>query len=90
MEDYTDDYIKEKAKINYELIKVLTVLFIAISAGTIGILIDVDFKDGVPNISLIKFMLMSVGAVLIAILGLAISELFVDTNALLRILNKKK
>ncbi len=89
MKDYSNDYIKEKAKANYELIKVLTVIFVAIGAGTVGTIANVNYISGIPDITIPRFVLMVIGMLFTAILWIIIFQIFEDTDTLLKFLNRE-
>ena len=87
MAEYTVDYIKEKAKANYELIKILSLLSVTIGVATISLLREVDFSKGVDSAPLdVRFWIVS-GIIVVTGLIVIVAFLVVDTNALLRKLN---
>ena len=63
MDNYRIDYIKEKAKANYELIKIFSLLFIAIAVGTISELKTVVLSQEIDHISVVKAVLITGGFV---------------------------
>ena len=88
MAEYSVDYIKEKAKANYELIKILSLLTVTIGAATITLLRGTDFTDGFLDVDpSIMIWVVSGVATIISLVGVILFYI-VDTNALLRKLNE--
>ncbi len=88
MAEYSVDYIKEKAKANYELIKILSLLTVTIGAATITLLRGADFSDGFLDVDpSIMIWVVSGVATVISLVGVILFYI-VDTNALLRKLNE--
>lgn len=90
MPNYHPDYVKEKAKFNYELIKIFSVLFITVAVGTFSELKAIDFDQGIKEITQTKVILISGGTLFLAgILGFILYYV-VTTNNLLKMLNENK
>ena len=87
MAEYSVDYIKEKAKANYELIKILSLLSVTVGAATISLLRDTDFSQGVNSIEVELRIWITSGIITVAGLVVVILYYIVSTNSLLRKLN---
>ena len=87
MAEYSVDYIKEKAKVNYELIKILSLLSVTVGVATISLLQDADFSQGFEEVD-VEFRIWIVSGI-ITVTGLVIVILnyIIGTNILLRKLN---
>ena len=87
MKNYSIDFIKEKAKANYELIKLFSVLFITIAVGTVSELKAIALEQEISDIATARNLIVIGGLLSLAfILGFIVYYIIV-TNRLLSKLN---
>ena len=87
MAEYSVDYIKEKAKANYELIKILSLLSVSVGVGTISLFREADFSQGIGNVPFTLRLWIAVGVVGTTLFVVVAFYYVVSTNALLNKLN---
>ena len=87
MKDYHIDYIKEKAKANYELIKVFSLLFVTIAVGTVSELKTIALQLNTNDISAVRAVLVTSGFISLFVILSLIVYYVVNTNRLLSKIN---